>query len=392
MNIDSFLDLITILAWTIVVAIGLIYFIRNSRRYGSVTALKKMVSVRILLVYLLVPVLLTILSASLVFIEPQEVGVVVSVVAAKGIRNQPFESGLHWIIPLAERVVRYPIYWQTYTMSSHPLEGQVKGDDSIVARTADGQEVSLDCSVIFRINSEQIIRVHIDWQDRYIADMVRPMVRGLVRTLVAAYTVDEVNSVKRQELEASLDEQLRLMLEDKGFVLDSFILRNIAFSPEYAAAVEQKQVAFQGRIEKDYQAEQIRKLAAGQGDRVRIMAQADADAVVVKAKAEAEARVIQAQAESQALKLINEALAQNPDLLTYRYIEKLSPAIRAMLVPNNTPYILPLPTLEPEGTALPSSSLATPLPVLTSTQTITASLGPGQELTPAPTATPTSQP
>ena len=40
-------------------------------------------------------------------------------------------------------------------------------------------------------------------------------------------------------------------------------------------------------------------------------------------------------------------MAANPQLLNYRYIEKLAPGIQVMLVPNDNPYILPLPELAP---------------------------------------------
>ena len=40
-------------------------------------------------------------------------------------------------------------------------------------------------------------------------------------------------------------------------------------------------------------------------------------------------------------------LAKNPQLLNYRYIEKLAPGIQVMLVPNDNPYILPLPEVLP---------------------------------------------
>jgi hypothetical protein len=43
--------------------------------------------------------------------------VVISVISRDGYCEQPMRSGLHWIFPTAEMVVRYPIYWQNYTMS-----------------------------------------------------------------------------------------------------------------------------------------------------------------------------------------------------------------------------------------------------------------------------------
>ena len=52
-------------------------------------------------------------------------------------------------------------------MSIAPSEGAVQGDDSITARTADGQEIFVDASVIYAIDPAKVVQVHIDWQDRY---------------------------------------------------------------------------------------------------------------------------------------------------------------------------------------------------------------------------------
>ncbi|MBN1487797.1 MAG: prohibitin family protein [Anaerolineae bacterium] len=333
MNIDLLLKIGSYLAWGIFLGTVSALLIRAAAR-GQLSAAFAGRSVTAMIFALLVVIASSILSASVVFIQPQEVGVVVSILYAEGFRDQPLRSGLHLIVPLAEEVVTYPIYWQTYTMSVNPLEGAQVGNDAVVARTRDGQEVFIDCSIIFRIDPVQVVWLNVDWQNRYIVDLIRPVTRGLVRTEVSQFTVDEVNSNKREDLENSLNDKLREILEEKGLMFDRFVLRNITFSPEYAAAVEQKQVALQRTAQREYEAEQIRKLAAGQADQVKILAQANADA-----------RVIQATAEARALQLIAAVLGQNPNLLTYQYINKLSPAIKVMLVPSNAPYILPLPDL-----------------------------------------------
>jgi len=56
--------------------------------------------------------------------------------------------------------------------------------------------------------------------------------------------------------------------------------------------------------------------------------------------------------------VISDALKKNIDLLTYQYIEKLAPGIRVMLVPNNAPYLLPLPDIN--ATDISSEYLTTP--------------------------------
>jgi len=248
------------------------------------------------------------------------------------------------------------------------MEGQALRDDSITARTSDGQEVFIDCSIIFRVDPEQVVRIHLDWQDRYVQDFIRPMVRGVVRTEVSQFKVAEVNSFKRQDLETKLTERLSSILEDKGLTLDAFVLRNIAFSPEYAASVEQKQVALEGATRSEYEANQVRRLAEGQAYQVKILASSAATATVSRARGEAQARIIQAQAEAQALQLVADALAQNPKLLTYQYINKLSPNIKVMLLPSNAPFIMSLPDLD--SAEIPFS-IQPPLPALTATDTLT---------------------
>lgn len=368
--IDNLLDVITRFAWFIFAGYVIIYFVVTVREHGLITALIALFSFRVVFPLVLVTSI-NFLSLALVFIEPQEVGVVISVVSSQGIRSRPLSSGLQWIVPVAERVATYPIYWQTYTMSNKPTEGQEIGNDSIRARTRDGQEISLDCSLIFRIDPSQAVRVHVDWQQRYIEDFIRPLTRGIVRREVSQFNVDEVNSSQRKDLEDNLDGQLRAELEDKGLILDQFLLRDITFSPEYSAAIEQKQVALEERLLKEYQADQIERLAEGEARRIELLAEGEANKVKTIAAAEAQAIKVKAQAQANALRVLNQILNDNPHLLTYEYIAKLTPQIKVMLLPNNAPFLFPLPELE--GSEAMTTTLEVPNPI-TPTSTLTPTL------------------
>ena len=318
-TLDTLLKLSATIAWWLLAIYSILVFVSTMRRYGMQRAILQLFSYRVLLPFLLV-LSMSLVSAALVFVLPQEAAVVISIGSSGGIRPQPLRAGLHWIIPILEREARYPIYFQTYTMASKPGEGAGLGDDSIRARTRDGQEVRLDCSLIFRLDTERAVSVHIDWQDRYIEDLVRPVMRGFIRTQVSQFSVREVNSDARKDLEATLDRLLREKLAEHGFLVAQFLLRDITFTEVYAAAIEQKQVAFEGEVQKTHEAQQLRTIASGRADATKIEGEATAEV----------------------LRGISIVLEQNKDLLTYRYIEKLSPSIRAMLVPSNTPFILPL--------------------------------------------------
>lgn len=388
LNIDQLLDWIALAAWLLFIIYTVTLFVRSFLREGPVIALWRLISGRVLMP-LLVVIAISLLSLSLVFIDPTQAGVVVSAVAPGGIRPQPLRSGLHLIIPIVETEVKYPIAWQTYTMSAKVNEGQKPGDDSIRARTNDGQEVRLDSSIIFRVNPEQVVTLHTDWQARYIEDFVRPVVRGVVRTQVSQFNASEVNSSARRDLEATLERLLREELVAKGLLVDQFLLRDITFTPEYAMAVELKQVALEREEQALHEAQQVRNRAEGerdrlrleaegQRDRVRLEAEGQRDRLKLEAEGKAEAILLEAQAQAQALALIGVELAKNGDLLTYEYINKLSPNIRAMLVPNNAPFILPLPDL---------TAPDTPTTTVTATQAITTT-APVTASAPVTTSTP----
>lgn len=384
LDLDRLLQIIAYTGWLLVTMYTIVVFTRTLTQRGAVFAFLQLVSFRVL-IPVLVATLLSLLSAALLFVQPTEVAVVISIISPGGVRPQPLRSGLHFIVPVLENEVKYPIYWQTYTMSNKPDEGAKAGDDSIRARTSDGQEVRLDASIIFRINYEQVVTLHIDWQNRYIEDLVRPVIRGLVRTQVSQFQAREVNSSARRDLEATLDRMLNAEFASKGLVLDQFLLRDITFTDEYAAAIEQKQIAQEGMERTQHEAQQVRNLAEGERDKLKTEAEGRKAKIVVEAEGEAQAILLRAEAQAKALQLIAEAIDENPDLLTYEYIQKLSPNIRAMLIPNNAPLLLPLPDIMTEVTT--TTPVTTPV---TTTLSLTATMPLTTALAPTPTVAPIS--
>lgn len=292
---------------------------------------------------LVLAVVLNTVSAGLVFILPQDRGVVISAAEPTGYRTDILQPGLRWVIPYAENVQTYTISKVTYTMSITHQEGEIRGDDSIAARTSDGQEVYIDASIIFSLNPTDILDVHITWQDRYVDGLVRPTVRGIIRDAVSLYKVNEVYSTHREELKKQIEDDLTEAMAENGLILSDFVLRNITFTTEYAASIEKKQIAEQLAQEAEYIVEQRKQEA----EQARQVAEGTRDAAILEAEGRAQSQVIEAKAEAEALQLIADILAANPALLNYRYIEKLSPGIQVMLVPNDTPYLLPLPDLYP---------------------------------------------
>ena len=331
MNIADVVRSLAAFAWLAAIVLGVLVVIRMGRNQP----VKGLGTLTIGVV--VGAIVLTVLGAGLVFINPQERGVVISALADGGYREQPMAPGLHWIVPFAEQVQRYSISRQTYTMSVANQEGQVVGDDSIRARTKDGQEVFIDASIIYSIDPNQVIPLHINWQNRYEDQVVRPTARNAIRDAVSQYGVEEIVSTKRAEMEALISAAIAEKFTQNNLAMVDFLLRDIHFSEEYAAAVEQKQIAEQQAQQAALIVEQKRQEA----EQARQVAQGQADSSVISARGAAEARLIQAEAEARANELL--AASLTPELVQYQYVLKLSPGVQTIFVPSGNQFILPLP-------------------------------------------------
>ena len=345
MNIVDVIRSVAGLAWLVAIGLAVLAVARAGRNQSA-----KGVGSTVVIV-LVVAAILTTLGAGLVYVESNERGVV-RTIRAGGVRPDALGPGLHWIVPVVEQVVIYSISNQTYTMSAVTGEGQVTGDDSIRARTKDGQEVIIDASVIYQIDPNKVVPLHIVWQTRFEDEFVRPEARGIIRDAISQYGVEEVVSTKRVEIVQIITTEMGLSLAENNLRLLDFVLRDIHFSEGYAAAVEQKQIAEQQAQQAALTVEQKKQEA----EQARQVAQGQADAAVIAAKGAAEARLIQAEAEAQANALVAESLRDRPELLQYQYILRLAPGVQTIFIPSGNQFILPLPNTTAAPTVIPPAT------------------------------------
>ncbi len=340
---------LSVIGWVMLLGLLVyVFYIGQQRSRGGTQKF----SVGMIIALLIGGVSLNTLSAGLVSIPPNERGLILNLFT--GVRLPTLTPGVHFIMPVIETVKRYNIGQETYTMSKEVTEGEVQGDDSVTARTSDGQEVFIDASVTYRVNPDNPYDLLTRFPgDNWKSILIRPQARSIVYNRVAMYQVEEVYSTQRAVLQKEIEGDMRTKLAENGLILESFLLRNVTFNADYAKSVEEKQIAQQNSERAKFLVESERQEA----ERVRVQAQGRADASVTAAKGEAEARVIQAKAEAESLGLIAEQLRNNPNLLTFRYIEKLAPNVQAILLPSNAPFLL-----DPKSFIVPTPPTTTTTP------------------------------
>jgi len=314
MFIATLLRGVAVLLWLGLLAyIGYI-LVQRSRGHRS------RISLSVAALMLIAAAVISTLSTSVVVIDAGEVGVVFNVFT--GTRPGGLKPGMHFVAPYINQVYRYSIREQVYTMTSYPDQGE---SDTLWSPTIEGLQVGIDSSTRYRIDPDKADYVHNKYRNDYLRVLIRPSVRSIVRHYVSQNTVTDIYGPKRANIQQRITEALRERFEGSGFQLLSFDIRNVNFTEDYARAIEQKQIAQQ-------QAEQMRFLLEKE--------QQEAERKKIEAEGMKRAAIIRAEGEAEALRLISEQIAQNEKLLVYQYIEKLSPNIRVMMIPSDTPFLL----------------------------------------------------
>ncbi len=262
---------------------------------------------KIVVLTLIVLILLIFLFKIYIIVDPGERGVIFN--KATGKLRVTKSEGFYFLIPLVEEPTIYDVKVRTYTMSLAPLEGEIKGDDSLQALTADGQTVLLDLSVRYHPDIANLVQLHRTIGIDYINKVLRPQVRAIVRLIVSEYAVTDVYSGKRLLIQNEIEKRMHESLGKNYIILDEVLLRNVQFSPDFQKAIENKQIAQQEAQRMKY--------------------------VLEKQELEKQRKIIEAQGEAEALRLKGKALAENPLLVQYEYIKLLSPNIQAIITDQN---------------------------------------------------------
>lgn len=248
----------------------------------------------------------------LVSVPPGHVGIIYD--RGRGVLvEKELPEGLHLKIPFWQVSYLMDVRTQEYTMSVAPGEGAMYSDDSMTAPTADGQTVKVDATVLFHVDRDKAAELFQSVGPDYVQKIIRPIARSQIRAQIAKYSAIDVYAVKRDEAEEKINEVIKTLYSDKNVILERVLLRHIAFSAEYATAIEEKQVAEQKIQKAEFQRQEAEKLK--------------------------EKKIIEAQADAEAIRLKGESLKRNPEVIQFEFVQKMSDDINWGVLPDS---ILPM--------------------------------------------------
>lgn len=242
-----------------------------------------------------------------------------------GVQSEELGEGLH-IVPPWVSVTKYSVQSQVYTMSSKTEEGEIVGDDRITTLTSEGLTLGLDISIRYRLIPSDASDVHQQLGTVYADKILRPTIKSVIREVISSHTAMEVYGPKRQLVAAEMQTELEERLKEDGIIVEEVLLRKVELPERVASAIEQK-------LQADQEAQRMIF--------VKQKEEREAERKMIEANGVANATIIQARGEAEALRILNEEIQKNPDLIRYKYIQMLEGQdLQTMIVPSDQGIIL----------------------------------------------------
>lgn len=244
----------------------------------------------------------TLLSLSIEVVPSGMGGVRVSQLS--GTRPGTLYPGVHFVMPLTERLALFDIRDQVLTTSiakeiaeDKSESGRAGKNEVFNVQAREGLTIGLAITVRYRLDPKKLDFMQSNLPLPVEKEIVPPVVASVFREVVPNYTVREVFAVKREEIRKMAADRITERLAKDGVEVKEVMLRDIQLPAEYAKGLEsillKEQEDESLGVETDMKQKQVRiaELEA-EAAKVRDVKHAEGDAAV---------RVLQAKAESDAM-------------------------------------------------------------------------------------------
>ena len=188
------------------------------------------------------------------------------------VQNDVLQSGLHFVNPMLE-IEKMDVRTENYTMSGVNDEGRKSGDDAIRVLTSDGLEVTIDLTVLYKLQASEAPRLIRETGPDYTDKIVRPLTRTKIRDNAVYYEAVALYSTKRDEFQQRIFNSIDKDFKKRGLTLEQLLIRNITLPQAVRASIEQKISAEQDAQKMQFVLQKERQEA----ERKRVEAQGIAD-------------------------------------------------------------------------------------------------------------------
>jgi regulator of protease activity HflC (stomatin/prohibitin superfamily) len=229
-------------------------------------------------------------SRCVVGIEPGYAGVEIGRFSG---RMRVLHEGWTVAVPGVSRIVRYPLREQVYSTASE--KGAVR------FKSVEGLSIGADVTVRYSIDASQLRQIALRLPEDVGRDLIEPVIDASIYRVLAQYTIRQIFSSARGDIERSLEQELRERLAGDGVVIGAVFFGNVELPAEYKqgmqALLAEELEAEKMRFTLDLKEKQVKEAElAAEAEKVRREKEAEAtgsqEVIAAKARAEAMKHVL----------------------------------------------------------------------------------------------------
>lgn len=279
-------------------------------------------------------------------VRPTEVAVEINKVLGK-VSIMPRGVGYHFFNQWITDMVVYKVAARAYPNQTMKAEEESKY--TLDLKTRDGQNISIDLTVIYALRSNEVPQLHQQVGNNYEDQILLPQIRSEARLVIGAYTAEEIYQGRvRDEIQIAMRERLVDTLKKYPAIqINDALMRHFTFSPEFERAIEQKKLAAQQvEINKNralaQEEEAKRQEAEARGFKLKALQEAEGRAQAVKIEADAKRYELEQEAlgnlaiykaDAEGKKLQAEALGGGQNVVALKVAEKISDKLQIYAYP-----------------------------------------------------------
>jgi regulator of protease activity HflC (stomatin/prohibitin superfamily) len=250
-------------------------------------------------VFALLVVLVVSWSSCAVYVRPGQWGVKQVVFGSgQGVHSEIFAPGLHFLTPGVERMHLFPGDLQILEMSdAQSPSGHIpnlRTVSSIKIQTSEGYTVSVDVTVVYRVDDAYKVMTQIGPGRLYEDSVVIPRAEQTLRRTFGELDAEEFYRGDTRE-KASLQalELLQQELAPRGLAVIHVLVRQYRYDARYQAAIEQRKIQDQTVFKNQAEAQ----AAQAEAEKNRIVAEGAASVDVEASRGDAEVQKLRSEAE-----------------------------------------------------------------------------------------------
>lgn len=303
--------------------------------------------------FIVVALLFIFMPVGIITVQPNEVAVEVDKLGHR-VNPDPQGVGYHIYNRWITDMVIYKVSSRAFPQDSMATDAHAN-EWNMNLKTNDGQNVQVDMTIIYSLNSNQVPKLHETVGPTYEEQILLPQVRSESRIAIGQYSAEDIYNGKiRDQIQIQIKKRLMDSVSKYPAInIQDALMRDFRFSPEFEHAIESKKLASQAvEVNKNkalaQEQEALRVEAEARGNKLKAIQEAEGQAQSIKINADAQRYRLEQEAagdlarykaEAEGKRLAAEALGGGQNVVALEFAKNIPNKLQIWGIPvgaNNT--------------------------------------------------------